>query len=313
MSNFADKLISRFIETKSVLTVGIDPALDSLPKFISREVEKEALSNEDYVYKVLTQTFIPSLEALSQYVAATKPNIAFFEQYGIAGLRAYADILQAAKTLKVPSIVDAKRGDIGSTAAAYAAAFLGGSSVRSQKYSAFECDALTVNPYLGADTLEVFAEACERYEKGLFVLVRTSNPGSKWLQAVTENGQSVANKVADWVFERGQTLVGNKGFSSLGAVVGATYPAEAKELRAIMKNNIFLIPGFGAQGGAASDAVAGFSQPSLEASAATVNVSRGLFSVFSQDLSNIDEMQKALIAKAQILNSELNAELVYPD
>ena len=311
MENFADRLVARFLATRSVLTMGFDPNIDSLPKFIREEAEQSTKNDEDYIYRVLTNSFIPSLEALAPSVAACKPNIAFFEQYGIGGLRAFSDILLAARSLNVLTICDAKRGDIGSTAEAYAAAFLGGSTVRAQRFSAFESDALTVNPYLGSDTLEVFVKACERHGKGLFVLVRTSNPGSRWLQAVSENSETVALKVANWINERGESLVGKNGMSALGAVVGATYPEEARSLRAVMKNNLFLIPGFGAQGGAASDAVAGFAEKSLRTSAATVNVSRGLFGVFSQEFSDNEEMQKALVLKAQTLNAELNGELAF--
>lgn len=294
----------------SVLTAGIDPALDTLPKFIQEKAAKQSKHSDDYIYAVLTESYIPSLEALEPHVAACKPNAAFFEQYGLAGMRAYSDILIAAKRLGIPSIADAKRGDIGSTAEAYAKAFLGGATARFEKVLAFEADSLTVNPYLGADTLEVFALACERNAKGLFVLVKTSNPGSNWLQSISDDKESIAKKVAKWVSERGEALIGDKGVSSIGAVVGATYPDEARELRAIMKNNMFLIPGYGAQGGTASDAVAGFAKNSIANGASTVNVSRGLFNIFSQDFENIAGMQEALISKAKSLNSELNQELL---
>lgn len=309
MDNFADRLLTRFENTKSVLTAGLDPSIDALPKFIRDQVLADSVSDEDYIYKVLTRSFIPALEALANSVSACKPNIAFFEQYGIGGLRAFADILLAARALDIPVIADAKRGDIGSTAEAYANAFLGGSKVKGQSFPAFESDALTVNPYLGADTLEVFVTACERHAKGLFVLVRTSNPGSQWLQGLSSDQETVSKRVASWINERGQSLRGQKGVSALGAVVGATYPAEAKELRSIMKDNLFLIPGFGAQGGAASDAVAGFAENSISAGASTVNVSRGLFSVFSQDLHSVDELQQSLLTKAAQLNLELNSVL----
>lgn len=309
MGNFADSFVARCTLTKGVLTAGIDPVLDAMPAFIREQCERAASSDEDFVYDLLTRSYIPCLEALSKVVPACKPNIAFFEQYGIAGLRAFSDIVVAARKSGLLVIADAKRGDIGNTALAYAAAFLGGSKVRGKKLGAFESDALTVSPYLGADTLTSYLDLCRENAKGLFVLVRTSNPGSDWLQDVSQDGATVADRVAQWIAEQGASLIGASGFSSLGAVVGATYPEQAKALRKIMKSNLFLIPGFGAQGGKASDAVSGFSNASIKGAASTVNVSRGLFSVFSQTLSSEAQLCEAVVAKAEELNRELNAEL----
>jgi orotidine-5'-phosphate decarboxylase len=315
MDNFADRLVKKSIANKSVLCAGLDPIIEKLPRFIFDELSKKVSSDDELVYQVLTRTYFPALEVLRDSVAACKPNIAFFEQYGVAGVKAFAEILKKMRELGILVISDAKRGDIGSTADAYASAFLGSSKIGNKSLTAFDSDALTVNPFLGKDTLESFVKACKDHGKGLYVLVKTSNPESGWIQSVVDSsGETISEKVAKWVSERGSELIGNSGISSLGAVVGATYPEQARALRKLMPQSIFLIPGYGAQGGNALEATAGFAQssnskPSIASSAAVVNVSRGLFGVFSENFSNIEQMQLALKSRVKELNSDINSQL----
>lgn len=309
MEQFVDTLIARMTARQSVLAAGIDPIIEKLPGFILDKATRETKTDDEFIYQVLTETFIPSLEALAPLVAACKINIAFFEQYGLAGLRAFSDLLKASKRESLPSIADGKRSDIGSTAEAYASAYLGGSQLNGRRISAFETDALTISPYLGSDSLEPFVRVAKKNGKGLFVLVRTSNPGSHWIQKVGNGSGDPSHRVAEWIDSMSAELLGRSGFSSLGAVIGATYPEEAREFRRLMPRSFFLIPGYGAQGGTAKDAAAGFASNNLDGCASLINVSRGLFGVFAENLSNIEMMQTALRKKASELNGQLASEL----
>lgn len=276
MSTFADRLQASILESRSVLVAGCDPVIESLPPFVLESATTSAGSDAEFVERALDHFTEIFLEAVKGRVAAIKPNIAFFEQYGLAGLCVFKRFCDAIREAKIPLIIDAKRGDIGSTAAAYSAAFLGSVSVRGRSQTAFECDALTINPFLGFDTLEPFLSDCQRHGKGVFVLLRTSNSGAKDLQGLMCDGASVTDHVARWLAHNAERLAGSCGWSGLGAVVGASYPEEASALRAALPTNYFLIPGLGAQGGTAQDSVAGFGVRDGVKGGGLVNVSRGL-------------------------------------
>ncbi|RIL08782.1 MAG: orotidine-5'-phosphate decarboxylase [Proteobacteria bacterium] len=205
--NFADRLTSAVKRSGSVIAAGLDPRLEDLPLFV-QEGLVAGTSLEDRLDSILSSFYLKALEKLSASVAAIKPNIAFFEQYGIGGLRAYEQVIAAARAMGLLVITDAKRGDIGSTAQAYSSAFLGKTSIAQESRSFFESDALTVNPYLGFDTLEVFINDCIKYKKGIFVLVKTSNPGSASIQDITDrkSGKSISALVADWLGENSGRL-----------------------------------------------------------------------------------------------------------
>jgi len=297
--NFADKLTRTIQRNNSVLCAGIDPRLDTIPHVFTKQLSEGALQ-EDAIYKTLTGFFCPAVELLADKVACIKPNIAFFEALGIPGLRALGDIVKTATAVELPTILDAKRGDIGSTAHAYARAYFGTEDDTSQL---LDVDSLTVNAFMGSDSIEPFLTYCGS-NKGIFVLVKTSNPGSGELQGLPQSdGSTLSEHVARLVHSAGLPLRGQSGYSSVGAVVGATYPAEAIALRKLMPHTYFLIPGFGSQGGKATDAVAGFDQ---QGGGAIVNASRGLFSSFSNlSLSREDAMEE-IAAKAQAFSKELN-------
>ncbi|MEZ4754276.1 MAG: orotidine-5'-phosphate decarboxylase [Bdellovibrionota bacterium] len=267
--NFADKLATRIKNIESCLCAGIDPRPELMPDCFIQEADKESRTTEEFIYQLLTNFYFTSLEAIKNQVACTKPNAAFFEQYGIAGIKALQSILSWCKEQDIPTILDAKRGDIGSTAEAYSRSILGKQSFLGRECLAYEADSMTVNPFLGFDTLEPFLNDCIEYSKGIFILVKTSNPGSSALQETT------SDKIAKWIGKNSEKLQGSCGLSGLGAVVGATYPEEAKELRQLMPNSFFLIPGLGAQGGTISDAKAGFTS---SGKGGVVNASRGIFS-----------------------------------
>lgn len=303
---FADRLQKEIERTGSCLVAGCDPVLDSLPGWLHQQVAEYATTDKEYISRgleVFTDCF---LNAAQDVVAAIKPNIAFFEQYGIDGLVVFDSLCRRAKERGLQVIADAKRGDIGSTAMAYSRAFLGGATVKGRNAAAFHCDALTVNPFLGFDTLEPFVEACQENGKGLFILVQTSNPGAKEIQSVNQDGRSVSERVASWIAEQSDRLRGACGWSGLGAVVGAPYPDEARRLREVMQEAIFLIPGLGAQGGQASESIAGFGSQNGRRGGGLVNASRGLL---IGDSSSPDSFCKLITSNIERFNSQISQAL----
>lgn len=291
----ADLINKLIIEKNSILVAGFDPRIENLPKFI---IPNNILS-EIEIHNILSTFYISAIPVISPYVACIKPNIAFFERYGIGGLRAYRDICVEAHNHGLIVIADIKRGDIGSTAESYAEAFLSNSPL------SFYSDLITINPFLGFDTLKVFIDAAKKYDKGLFVLVRTSNSGCCDLQDVKDQttGQNISQKVASFINSHADELLGECGMSALGSVLGATSPIEAEVLRNLMPKSIALVPGFGAQGGTASDALS----VSLTGSDILVNASRGIFSDFS-NCNDMSEVLELIKFNANRLRNELNVE-----
>ncbi|MCB0332908.1 MAG: orotidine-5'-phosphate decarboxylase [Bdellovibrionales bacterium] len=289
--NFADLLHESSTRNNSFLIAGFDPRIEKIPSVFKSEASNKSKTNEDLLYHTLVDFHLHALETIGSQVAAIKPNIAFFEQHGLAGLRAFSSILSAIREYELPVVIDAKRGDIGSTADAYAKAYLGANAP-------FPADALTVNPFLGFDTIESFLKACEECGKGIFVLVKTSNPGSGDLQNQhIGDGCTISERIADWLSEHSSRLQGSCGYSGLGAVIGATYPHEAKAMRERMPNNFFLIPGLGSQGGSADDAIAGFGEQNGAKGGAIINVSRGLLSSFSDLALSKSEVSSEIAEK----------------
>ncbi|MCB0338977.1 MAG: orotidine-5'-phosphate decarboxylase [Bdellovibrionales bacterium] len=300
---FSDRLQKRIDATNSVLIAGFDPVLERLPKFII----ENSRTNSSPLYHALTEFHTLAIRALSNIVPAIKPNLAFFEQYGLEGLRAFSTICKVAREHDLLVIGDAKRGDIGSTAQAYAAAFFGTTQAFGKTISDFEVDALTINPFLGFDTLETFIEQAEKANKGLFILVRTSNAGASDLQDATNlDGSTVSETLAEWINNRGSSLSGKCGLSGLGAVVGATHPEQARALRDKMPGQFFLIPGFGAQGGSADDAIAGFT---ADGRGGVINASRALFTGFSDSISTSESLITEIHRRASEFNSRINDSL----
>jgi len=310
--NFADRLTHSITRSKSFIVAGLDPQLDTFPEVILTEAARGSATDEDFVYGVLTSFYSLALTTLSPHIAAVKPNIAFFEQYGIGGIRAFGAVCTESKNLGLPIIADAKRGDIGTTAQAYSRAFLGKVSVSGRPIATWDVDSVTVNPFLGFDTIAPFIEDCLTFGKGIFVLVKTSNPGSGDIQGVhgSEHESDISGSIALWLEKEGLKLLGDCGFSSVGAVVGAPYPAEAKRLRALMPHAFFLIPGMGAQGGTAADAVAGFGlAPNKTPHGALINLSRGLLSAFSSRSLPKEELARELRERAENTNKEIATAL----
>ena len=287
-----NELQKKIIGKKSPVVVGLDPRLEKIPKSY-RENSKisEALFafNKDII------------DGIFEIAPAVKLQIAFYEKYGIEGLIAYSKSKEYAKNKGLFVIGDIKRGDIGSTSEAYSNAHLGYSMYNDQKINDFEVDNVTVNPYLGEDCLNEFVGDIEKYDKSMFVLVKTSNKSSSQIQDIKKDGVTIYERVAEIVKEMNSKYKENYG--PIGAVVGATYPSEMIALRKQMKKAYFLVPGYGAQGGTAKDVVNAFNEDGL---GALVNSSRGI--IFNYELINSTVKEGARQAVLE-MNEKINKEL----
>lgn len=288
MKKFADRLNEEIIKKDTPCIVGLDPRVGMMPDFIvSEAIEKHGKSLESAQHCIV-EYHRRILDIVGGLVPAVKPQIAFYEQYGVPGMKSFAETIRMAKERGLLVIVDAKRNDISSTAQAYANTFLGKSNVMGEDQFIYNADCITISPYLGEDSITPFVETCKNFGKGIFVLVKTSNPGSKDFQDLNlkEDSSPLYLQVAKMVKKQAETLIGESGYSSIGAVVGATFPQEAQKLRELMPKSIFLVPGYGAQGGTAKDVVPCFNSDGL---GAVVNASRSITYAFdSTDISEND-------------------------
>ena len=273
------QLIEKIQKTKAPICVGLDPMLSYVPEHIVKKA-----------FDAYGETLEGAAEAIWQYnkeiidntydlIPAVKPQIAMYEQFGIEGLMVYKKTVDYCQEKGLVVIGDAKRGDIGSTSAAYATGHLGKVQVGSKSYSGFATDMLTVNPYLGTDGVKPFVDACNANDKGIFVLVKTSNPSSGEFQDRLVDGRPLYELVAEKVVEWGEASM-DGDYSNVGAVVGATYPEMSKILRKLMPKTYFLVPGYGAQGGTAEDLKYCFNEDGL---GAIVNSSRGIIAAYKKD------------------------------
>jgi len=266
---FATELAKSVQKSRSVTCVGLDPRKSGLPTPLRQAVQHDSPDEWAAVY---TQFCCEIIDVVAGRVACVKPQAAFFEQLGPAGMVSLAEVIAHARRNDLLVILDGKRNDIGSTATAYADAYLGAASP-------WGSDALTVSPYLGRDSIEPFVELCDQRSAGIFVLVKTSNPGGGLLQNRETTGQTVYAAVAELLTELNASRTDKNGYGPLGAVVGATYPEQLAELRQKMPHSWILIPGFGAQGGGADDVKAGFQAGGL---GAVVNSSRHIIFAHSR-------------------------------
>jgi orotidine-5'-phosphate decarboxylase len=267
-SHFADRLIAAVRAKGNPVLVGLDPRAENLPPGLIAGEGLEAMASG------FASFCRGVIDVVAPLVPAVKPQAAFFEQLGPPGMRALKDVIDYAAAKKLLVILDGKRNDIGSTALGYAEAYLGRGAA-----SPWGCDALTVSPYLGDDSLTPFVEIAKAREAGIFVLVKTSNPGGKRFQDVIADGRPLYRHVADYVESLAKESVGRGRYGIVGAVVGATYPEQLAELRQAMPHTWLLIPGFGTQGGTAKDCAAAFDQSGL---GAIVNNSRGIIFAHSR-------------------------------
>jgi orotidine-5'-phosphate decarboxylase len=243
--SFADRLLEATIARDAPCVVGLDPVLEYIPDAFLRECGLSREGDLEERARIIEAYSLMTLEAVHELVPAVKPQMAYFELYGSYGMRALERCIETARAMGLLVVLDGKRGDIGSTSKAYADAYLAKEPRRP-----WEVDALTVAPYMGADSLAPFVEVAKAHEKGLFVLVRTSNPGADTTQLQTSaDGRALYEVVADLVSGFNESDRGAHGYGSIGAVVGATQPEAARKLRSRMPNTLFLVPGYGAQGG----------------------------------------------------------------
>ena len=275
-----NKLINKIQKTKAPIVVGLDPMLSYVPEHIQKKAFAEYGETLEGVAEAIWQFNKEIVDKTYDLIPAVKPQIAMYEQFGIEGLKAYKKTVDYCKSKDLVVIGDIKRGDIGSTSAAYAVGHLGKVQVGSKTYAGFDEDFATVNPYLGSDGVKPFIDVCKQENKGLFILVKTSNPSSGEFQDQKIDGKPLYELVGEKVAQWGEEHMGESGYSYVGAVVGATYPEQGEILRKVMPKSFILVPGYGAQGGKGKDLVHFFNEDGL---GAIVNSSRGIIAAYKQE------------------------------
>lgn len=273
------KLIDKILKTKAPICVGLDPMLSYIPAALIDRAFQEKGETPEGAAEAVWLFNKAIIDATCDLIPSVKPQIAMYEQFGIPGLMVYEKTVRYCQEKGLIVIGDAKRGDIGSTSAAYATGHLGKVKIGGNLFSGFGTDMVTVNPYLGTDGVKPFVDACNEFDKGIFVLVKTSNPSSGEFQDKKIDGRPLYELVADKVMEWGAMSMDGE-WSNVGAVVGATYPQMIAELRQLMPHTFFLVPGYGAQGGTAEDLKLAFDRNGI---GAVVNSSRGIIAAYKKD------------------------------
>lgn len=274
-----DLMIKKIIEMNSPVVAGLDPKLDYVPEFLREKCFDEFGRNAAGAANALLRFNKALIDTLCEVVPAVKVQAAYYEMYGIEGMGALYKTVSYAKEHGMYVILDGKRNDIGSTAEAYSCGWLGKTDIDGEAYAMSGADCLTVNPYLGSDGIMPFIADCKKYDKGIFALVKTSNPSSGELQDLMIGDKTLYETVGGLVEKWGADNVGEYGYSAVGAVVGATYPEQAKKLRMEMKHTYFLVPGYGAQGAGAADVAVSFDREGL---GAIVNSSRAIMCAYKK-------------------------------
>ena len=303
--NAIDNLIEKIKKTNNPTVIGLDPRYEMLPKCVTDKYPKTL----EGVAEAIIEFNKELIDNTYDIIPAAKVQIAFYEMYGILGIKAFKETCQYAKEKGMVVIADIKRGDIGSTATGYSNAFLGRTPIGEEEQAIYDVDFVTVNGYMGTDCVKPFVEDCKKYNKGIFILVKTSNPSSGELQDLKlQNGQEVYAQMAELVEKWGEDLRGKYSYSSVAAVVGATYPEQLSQIREIAPHTYFLIPGYGAQGGKASDIALGFDKNGL---GGIVNASRSLMCAYKsnnwKDKFDEKDYAKATRAEAIRMRDELNS------
>ena len=274
-----NKLIANIKKTNAPIVVGLDPMLSYVPEQVQKKAFAEYGETLEGAAEAIWQFNKEIVDHTADLIPAVKPQIAMYEQFGVPGLAAYEKTIAYCQSKGLAVIGDIKRGDIGSTSAAYAVGHLGRVQVGSKTYSGFHEDFATVNPYLGSDGVKPFLDVCREEKKGIFILVKTSNPSSGEFQDRMVEGRPLYELVGEKVAQWGSELMGDD-YSYVGAVVGATYPEMGRTLRKIMPKSYILVPGYGAQGGRGKDLVDFFNEDGL---GAIVNSSRGIIAAYKQE------------------------------
>ena len=298
-----DRLIENIIEKQNPTVAGLDPKLDYVPASIKKSCCTTNYPTLEGAAAALLEFNKAIIDKIYDIVPAIKPQAAYYEMYGWQGVRALSETIAYAKSKGMFVITDGKRNDIGTTMEAYAAAHLGATEVGGSELEAFGADALTVNGYLGSDGIDPLLKICSERDKGIFVLVKTSNPSSGELQdKKLETGESVYERMGIMCESWGKELVGKYGYSAVGAVVGATYPEQLAEMRAKAPHTFFLVPGYGAQGGGAQDAKNAFDQNGL---GAIINSSRGIMCAWKKQGLTEDDFAEAARVEALRMKEDI--------
>ena len=274
-----NKLIEKIKKTNAPIVVGLDPMLNYVPEHIQKRAFAEFGETLEGAAEAIWQFNKAIVDATYDLIPAVKPQVAMYEQFGLEGMKAFKKTVDYCHEKGLAVIGDVKRGDIGSTSAAYAVGHLGKVQVGAKKLSAFSEDFATVNPYLGTDGIKPFVDVCKEEKKGIFILVKTSNPSSGEFQDRLIEERALYEYVGEMVAQWGADCMGD-GYSYVGAVVGATYPKQGEILRKIMPKSYILVPGYGAQGGKGKDLVHFFNPDGL---GAIVNSSRGIIAAYKQE------------------------------
>ncbi|MBR3307453.1 MAG: orotidine-5'-phosphate decarboxylase [Lachnospiraceae bacterium] len=275
-----DRLIDGIKAKNAPIVVGLDPTAALVPEFLQKKYYKEMGETPEAMAEAIVEYNRGLTDAIADLVPAVKPQIAMYEALGLPGMSAFERTVSYCREKGLVVIGDVKRGDIGSTSEAYAQGHLGYFEIGGKKFPGFDEDFATVNPYLGSDGVKPFIKVCAENDRGIFVLVKTSNPSSGEFQDRTIEGRPLYELVGEKVAEWGAELTGEHGYSAVGAVVGATYPEQGSILRKLMPKNYILVPGYGAQGGKGADLVNFFNEDGL---GAIVNSSRGIIGAYKQE------------------------------
>jgi len=276
-----DRLIDGIVKMQNPTVAGLDPKLDFIPDYIKENAYMEHGKTLEGAAAALFEFNKGLIDALCDIVPAVKPQAAYYEMYGWNGVHALQKTIEYAKSKGMFVITDGKRNDIGTTMEAYAKAHLGITDVDGEKIEPFGADALTVNGYLGTDGVKPVLNVCKEFDKGMFILVKTSNPSSGELQdRILDDGKTVYRTMGDMCENWGSEIMGQYGYSGVGAVVGATYPQQLGELRKALPHTFFLVPGYGAQGGGAADVAPAFDEKGL---GAIINSSRGIMCAWKKE------------------------------
>jgi orotidine-5'-phosphate decarboxylase len=298
--NFADNLLQQIDNKKSSVVVGLDPRIEFIPESLLIGLSEKYNDKRTFWSEAILLFNKKIIDAVYDLVPAVKPQCAFYEVFGYEGMRALEETCAYAKKKGLLVILDAKRNDIGSTAAAYSQAYL-----NSENEYGIEVDSITINAYLGADGITPFTDNCKKYNKGVFVLVKTSNESSSQFQDLIVNGRKIYEHMASNVDNWGSDHIGIKGYSSVGAVVGATYSKQMQLIRKIMPRSIFLVPGYGAQGGKAEDIKYAFNNDGY---GAVISASRSITYAYRADKwkNKFSEKEFDLAARAEVVDMNNN-------
>ena len=291
-----DRLTEKIVQTQNPTVVGLDPKLEYVPAFIKEKYFRKYGTTLKAAAKALFAFNKGLIDQLYDIVPAVKPQCAYYEMYGWQGVKTLAKTMEYAREKGMFVITDGKRNDIGTTMEAYAVGHLGEAAVNGEMLEPFMGDALTVNGYLGSDGIKPLLQVCNQRDKGIFVLVKTSNPSSGELQDQLIDGKPVYEVMGKMCETWGEALPGKYGYSGVGAVVGATYPKQLEQLREALPHTFFLVPGYGAQGGGAKDVAYAFDKKGL---GAIVNSSRGIICAYQKE--GCDERDYAGAARREAL------------